>query len=862
MSFAQGAPTQPLSLVASNVFVTGSSTTGNAFTVQQLSTGNVFSAQTSTGATAMIINGIGNVGVGTNNPATKLDVYTGTMNASTVSATSLYGTLYGVISVSSITGNYANITSLNVSSVYQTLPVSQSWSSITYASTTGIFVAVASGSSTGIYSINNGITWSTFTLPGSSLSWTSVATDGYLNFVAIASGTSTAAYSTNGGITWSTSTMPVSQNWLSVTYGQGSFWAVGNGATGATVAPGGSTWTSFNMPSSQNWNNIAYNGTVFAAISGGPGTSSSSTFAYSSNGSSWSGVTVTSSNWNTLAVSPSYFIATSWFGITIVSTNGSTWTAGGNLPGSWQTSMTYGGGNFIVHGLFSALAAYSTNNGTSWTSGTTTISSGITKSAYGGGVFIGLQSGSAVVYNTSTGASWGTSGNLGVSVSGNVYVSNTIQTTNLNASYVGIGTTSPSALLHVNATATTTGTNIGLFLQPSIPTGGGQINLQLGTSTTTAQASVVSFLNYGGNTSNILQLSLNGYFASSVNINSTGVGIGTTNPGYLLQVQGNQYVHNSIYVNNNGNAAPALSVGDQGIFDNGSAYGTVNITRTANDVTRAHLAFIRNGNYVWQMSYVYGTNHFGIGPASWANSTTGTPTMTWTTGGNVGIGTSNPAYRHHVYNGDASVSYYGPNTTWGAYLVTGASGNLSASQRAQVIVTNGNLHIDCGQGAYQIYLNFYQGGGAGGTNATVGCYGAFFATGDITAFYSDERLKTKTGTIENALDKVCSLNAFKYVHNDIARQNGFDGDEVHVGLSAQEVQKVLPEVVARAPFDMGTDYDVGLGNSKTGENYLTIKYERMVPLLVEALKEERAERLLLQDRLERLEKLLLQDCKQ
>lgn len=48
----------------------------------------------------------------------------------------------------------------------------------------------------------------------------------------------------------------------------------------------------------------------------------------------------------------------------------------------------------------------------------------------------------------------------------------------------------------------------------------------------------MSFLNYGGNTSNILQLSLNGYFASSVNINSTGVGIGTTNPSLPLNVAG------------------------------------------------------------------------------------------------------------------------------------------------------------------------------------------------------------------------------------------------------------------------------------------------------------------------------------
>jgi hypothetical protein len=230
--------------------------------------------------------------------------------------------------------------------------------------------------------------------------------------------------------------------------------------------------------------------------------------------------------------------------------------------------------------------------------------------------------------------------------------------------------------------------------------------------------------------------------------------------------------------------------------------------------------------------------------------------------GNVGIGTStnfNSAFKHFVYGGDSSYTLYGPNATWGAYLAVGTGGTYAGAGRASVTCSNGNLHIDNATGGFQIYLNYFQGGGAGGVNASTGCYGAFFATGDIIAFYSDERLKTKVGRIENALDKVCSLSAFKYVHNDIAKQNGFDGDDVQVGLSAQEVQKVLPEVVARAPFDMGTEYDVGLGKSKSGQDYLTLKYERLVPLLVEALKEERSERLRLQDRLERLERLLSQD---
>jgi hypothetical protein len=145
------------------------------------------------------------------------------------------------------------------------------------------------------------------------------------------------------------------------------------------------------------------------------------------------------------------------------------------------------------------------------------------------------------------------------------------------------------------------------------------------------------------------------------------------------------------------------------------------------------------------------------------------------------------------------------------------------------------------------------------TNNNVFMGGAIYAVGDVTAFSSDERLKTKTGTIENALDKVCSLTAFKYIHNDIARENGFTDDKVYVGLSAQEVQKVLPEVIKPAPFDVETDKGGGITKSKSGENYLTIQYERIVALLVEALKEERSERLKVEERLARLEKLLIKE---
>lgn len=117
--------------------------------------------------------------------------------------------------------------------------------------------------------------------------------------------------------------------------------------------------------------------------------------------------------------------------------------------------------------------------------------------------------------------------------------------------------------------------------------------------------------------------------------------------------------------------------------------------------------------------------------------------------------------------------------------------------------------------------------------------GNFYATGNVTAYYSDERLKTKVGVIENALDKVLSIDTFKYINNNIAKENGFTDEETQVGVSAQSVEKVLPEVVKHAPFDM-LSVD-GENTSKSGEWYKTVQYDRLVPLLIEAIKEQQTQ---------------------
>jgi len=116
-------------------------------------------------------------------------------------------------------------------------------------------------------------------------------------------------------------------------------------------------------------------------------------------------------------------------------------------------------------------------------------------------------------------------------------------------------------------------------------------------------------------------------------------------------------------------------------------------------------------------------------------------------------------------------------------------------------------------------------GSLGLGTAASGTSGEIRATNNVTAYYSDERLKTKLGNIENALDKVNSLSGFYYQANETAQALGYEVKQ-EVGVSAQEVQRVMPEVVAPAPID---------------ETYLTVRYERLVPLLIEAIKELKTE---------------------
>ena len=99
--------------------------------------------------------------------------------------------------------------------------------------------------------------------------------------------------------------------------------------------------------------------------------------------------------------------------------------------------------------------------------------------------------------------------------------------------------------------------------------------------------------------------------------------------------------------------------------------------------------------------------------------------------------------------------------------------------------------------------------------------GDLAAAGNVTAYFSDDRLKDRQGNITNALEKVNKLNGFYFIPNDTAAKLGY-AKRMDVGISAQEAEMVLPEVVVPA---------------QSNSEYLTVRYERLIPLLIESIKE-------------------------
>lgn len=109
--------------------------------------------------------------------------------------------------------------------------------------------------------------------------------------------------------------------------------------------------------------------------------------------------------------------------------------------------------------------------------------------------------------------------------------------------------------------------------------------------------------------------------------------------------------------------------------------------------------------------------------------------------------------------------------------------------------------------------------------------GDFEAKGDIIGFsLSDERLKTNVQRIDNALDKISQLEGILYNWNESAVDLGKDSNIRETGLKASQVLSVMPEAVKRRENGM-----------------LAVNYEKLLGLVVEAIKELKQEVVILKN---------------
>ncbi len=156
--------------------------------------------------------------------------------------------------------------------------------------------------------------------------------------------------------------------------------------------------------------------------------------------------------------------------------------------------------------------------------------------------------------------------------------------------------------------------------------------------------------------------------------------------------------------------------------------------------------------------------------------------------------------------------------TGNAVTSSSCSGNAATATTASSCSGNAATSSSCsGNAATCTTATNLSGGYVAATTIT--------ATGNITAYYSDSRLKDFHGTIPDALAKVLSLNGYYFTENEVAKSLGCNNDQMQVGVSAQEVENVMPEVVTSTPI-------------VNDQNYKAVWYDKLIPLLIEAIKEQ------------------------
>jgi len=415
---------------------------------------------------------------------------------------------------------------------------------------------------------------------------------------------------------------------------------------------------------------------------------------------------------------------------------------------------------------------------------------------------------------------------------------NTTQVIIAASGNVGIGTTSPNTKLHL-WTGTTGNSIEALRLTSSYAgTGDGPLlrftnYLSYATNPNAGEYNLAGIRAFdfasawGGGLQFLTAIDTNGggNLTAAMTITSAqNVGIGTTSPSEKLHVDGN------VIVTYNNSFQGINSIGNKAIL--------ARVSPTTGIINYAEYATATNLN-----GFVLGSDDARVKGDIATDSldfiTNTSSRMFINSSGNVGIGTTSPSAKLDVW-GDIAIanpSYYSAAYDW-SFAQNASNGRLAISYYGSEklsITDAGNVGIGTTGPSYKLDVvgdSRITSGSLGVGVAPNATDGRIDASNDIVAYStSDQRLKENVTPIENALEKVKTLTGVEFDwKEDTAHVHGYHGHDV--GIIAQDVQAVLPEAV------------------RTNESgYLSVRYEKMIALLIEANKELAA-------RVEELEKKL------